>query len=104
MDCKGIRLESPAAPGAKAAHDFELPFIFGNGLVGTRLTDTEQPLADARVGYWTRFARTGDPNTTGVQAWPAYDSVSDSNMLLDLTLATSTGYKKARCDVWDALP
>ncbi len=91
------------APGARAAHGFELPFIFGNGLVGTQLTDTEQPLADNMIAYWTRFARTGNPNGAGAPAWPAYDTAGDKNVVLDLPIGTLAGYKKARCDFWDTV-
>jgi para-nitrobenzyl esterase len=93
----------PAAPGARAAHGFELPFIFGNGFFGTQLTDTEQPLSDAMVAYWSRFARGGDPNGAGAAAWPTYDATGDTNLVLDLTLGTLSGYKKARCDFWDSV-
>ncbi len=33
--------------------------------------------------YWVNFARTGDPNTTGLPAWPAFGVSSQKAMYLD---------------------
>ena len=48
-----------------AAHSAELPYLFGG----------DGPLARAMIGYWSSFARTGDPG------WPAY---SDGGQVLSL--------------------
>jgi para-nitrobenzyl esterase len=33
---------------------------------------------------WLAFARTGDPNTPGAPAWPAYDTARRATMMFDL--------------------
>lgn len=53
------------------------------------------------VGYWSRFAATGDPNGSGALAWPRYEARSDPYMALDVTPHVGTGLRAAQCDVWD---
>jgi para-nitrobenzyl esterase len=52
-------------------------------------------------GYWTTFARTGDPNGGGKPAWPKYDAAMNRNMTLAATPSVATGLRKAACDFWD---
>ncbi|MBN1630785.1 MAG: carboxylesterase family protein, partial [Thermoleophilia bacterium] len=48
-----------------AFHSIEIPYVMGNAdlfsSLGT-LTKTDLELSEAIMGYWTRFAATGDPN------------------------------------------
>jgi para-nitrobenzyl esterase len=85
------------------AHSFELPFVFGTGLGGRNIGDDERPTSDAMIGYWTRFAATGDPNGGGAPAWPKYDMAGDQNIVLDAKIGTASGLKKTQCDFWDGL-
>jgi para-nitrobenzyl esterase len=66
------------AMGLHAFHASELPYMFDNL---DRLspywpeppdTPAERALADAMIGYWASFARTGQPAADGVPDWPAY--------------------------------
>jgi len=54
-------------------------------------------LSTAVQGYWTRFARTGDP--AGTPAWPTYDA-SDTALVLDNPLVTEAALRDADCDFW----
>ncbi len=67
-----------------ASHGFELPFVFGHfdlGPLGNRIFDPErkpraEALSAAMRGYWTTFARTGDPGQGGrpdLPRWTAWD-------------------------------
>lgn len=61
----------PYAMGAY--HAAELPYLFET--TGTEpLTEAQRPLSDQMIGYWTRFARTGDPNGSAAPAWKHFAS------------------------------
>ncbi|MFI6507348.1 carboxylesterase/lipase family protein [Streptosporangium sp. NPDC050855] len=53
-----------------ASHGSELTFLFGAGWTSAPLTAEQRRLGDVMIGYWSRFAATGDPNRPGLPAWP----------------------------------
>jgi para-nitrobenzyl esterase len=75
------RFDRPASPsemhpeGKYAFHSDELEYVFGT--LDVRRGATWQPedrrLSEQMAGYWTNFARTGDPNGEGLPHWPRYD-------------------------------
>jgi para-nitrobenzyl esterase len=76
------------APGARAMHTIDIPFMFDNlaaapGQVGTTPEEiaAAQPLADAMAGMLIRYAATGNPNHEGLPAWPTYDLTHRSTMM-----------------------
>jgi para-nitrobenzyl esterase len=96
--------EKPLLPGLGSFHSSEMSYVFGfdDPLQATQAD--EQPLVTAMQGYWTRFAKTGDPNGAGAPTWPKYDAATDADLSLNLPAPTSeTGHRKATCDFWDAL-
>jgi carboxylesterase type B len=70
-----------------APHGGELPFVFdwvnSKTNTGTEWRDAERKLAETMSTYWLNFAATGDPNGKGLVRWPAYDSVSNTVLLID---------------------
>jgi para-nitrobenzyl esterase len=87
----------------KSFHSADIPYVFGNTFVLGTIPDAYKPLATAVQGYWTRFAKTGDPNGGGAPAWPAYTAAQDQHLTLGMTIATGTGHNKAKCDFWDTV-
>jgi para-nitrobenzyl esterase len=91
--------EPPVAAGQpklRATHTAEIPYVFNNLKAVRVYPDTSSPelsaaseadrkLADIVSSYWVNFARTGNPNGTGLAAWPAYrEKASGQAMALDL--------------------
>jgi para-nitrobenzyl esterase len=67
----------PATPcnyGCQAGHGAEIRYVFDQLDQDPRVWSADdRQLAREIVGYWTNFAKTGDPNGAGLAAWPAFD-------------------------------
>ncbi len=91
-------------PTLGSFHAAELAYIFGYDTPLTVTQESEKPLGDAMRGYWTRFAKAGDPNGDGAPIWPKYSAATDQNIGLDLPAPMAeANYKKALCDFWDSI-
>jgi para-nitrobenzyl esterase len=67
-------------------HTIEIPFAFNNQWLLPELVGTGadlQPLADKVNGSWVAFARTGNPNHSGIPNWPAYNGTQRSTMIVN---------------------
>ncbi len=87
-----------------AFHGVEIPYVFGNADLFTLLGPIEQAdyhLSETIMGYWTRFAATGDPNGEGVPEWPRYDRTSDQHLELGDTIQVGSGLYQEACDLAD---
>jgi para-nitrobenzyl esterase len=63
-----------------AYHSSELQYLFkGVDVFGlsVSLSPKQKQLSDAMVSYWTQFAKTGNPNSSGEPVWSPYSSSSD---------------------------
>lgn len=86
-----------------AFHGVELPYVFQriSALTSTPSVD-DLAVESAVLGYWTRFAATGDPNGAGALSWPQVSSVEPLQQL-DVAAATRSGWRNAECDFWDGV-
>jgi para-nitrobenzyl esterase len=68
----------PGSGSASTRHSGELPYVFGwaqhtgSSVMSATFQPADAALSEQMQGYWTNFARTGDPNAPGLPAWPAY--------------------------------
>ena len=87
-----------------AFHGAELFSVFGNLATATHQpTAEETALSDTMIGYWSRFAATGNPNGGGAPQWPRATAGADPYQELDATITAFDGVRTAPCDFWDAL-
>ncbi len=96
-----------------ASHASEIQYLFpvanpsgyGFNLPQTPLDVHQQKLSDHMVGYWTDFAKNGDPNGHGQPHWPRFRR--DHQEFLSLVPRKSTTVtdfaKDHQCDFWDTL-
>jgi para-nitrobenzyl esterase len=92
------RPQSALARKMAVHHGVDLAYVFGNMDEPGAYDGTDHALAEAVMSYWTNFAKTGDPNGVGLQAWPAHDSASDLHLELGGTVAAGRHLYKAECD------
>ncbi|GAB2761896.1 carboxylesterase/lipase family protein [Amycolatopsis magusensis] len=60
---------SPIAGDLGAAHAVELPYLFALTGIEFPFPPDQRRLSEQMLGYWTAFARTGDPNGPGRPEW-----------------------------------
>lgn len=96
------RLATPPWNELGAFHALELSFIFNNFdlLTGHTPTEDELLLADAMLGYWTNFARAGNPNGAGLPVWPAYRRLTDRHQNLDVTIRPGANLRREYYNFW----
>ena len=69
-----------------AYHGEELIFLSDSFPSGWEHSNDDKVLGKIMRGYWTQFARTGNPNTPGLPGWPPYDAHSDQCLELGRTI------------------
>ena len=88
-----------------AGHGMDVYFTFGHlSYSGALPTEAELSLSREMMGYWTRFAATGDPNDPLGDAlpWAAYNANDDNYLQLDTPITSAHGVHTAKCDLWDS--
>lgn len=68
-----------------AGHASDIPFFFDTQAVkyGDRTTARDDAMGRTISAYVVNFARTGNPNGTGLPQWPRYDRAGDGIMTFD---------------------
>ncbi len=98
-----FRFDLPATPsemhpeGKYAFHSDELEYVFGtlDARHGATWRPEDRKLSEQMIGYWTNFARTGDPNGKGLPHWPRYDT--DKQLIhLDSTITSGPDALRAQ--------
>jgi para-nitrobenzyl esterase len=78
---------SPVRDGKlRSYHTLEIPFVFDNVDACKSMTGDgadRYALADKMSAAWVAFARTGNPNTKLLPAWPAFDATKRAVMILN---------------------
>lgn len=105
----------PYPPGSTmptgGSHGSELLYLLDTGTVDwqghpVKLNAKQRALGDAMIGYWTRFAHTGDPNGSTDPHWSTVDATSGSPRVQSLAtgehgIAPVDARRLHHCDFWD---
>ena len=79
--------ETPVQGGRlKSPHTMEIPFAFDNVQISRQITGggaDAMALADKVSDAWIAFARTGDPNTSKLPHWPAFNAAKRPTMVIN---------------------
>jgi para-nitrobenzyl esterase len=85
---------------AGAAHTIEHAFLFpGQGKYQPNDVDVE--IQRHMVDYWSRMARTGNPNGGDDPQWPPYSKANDAYLEISANTGAKLGSEEAKCDFWD---
>jgi para-nitrobenzyl esterase len=67
-----VYLPFPPDFPAGAYHAGDTPYVFRDKQFTDTATARQIRLSERMIHYWTNFARTGDPNATGLARWPRF--------------------------------
>ena len=70
----------------KAHHGLDVPFIFDNAAITPHMVGTgsdQLRLSELMSRSWIAFAKTGNPNVTGLPEWPPFDLQRRATMVFD---------------------
>jgi para-nitrobenzyl esterase len=99
-----LPLTTDAKPGTEAiaAHSWEIEYVF-RVLTSKKLPwwQSDRDVSELMSTYWTNFARTGDPNGTGLPTWPAYTKDGYQVMHLQAQSAAAADIHRDRYEFLD---
>jgi len=90
--------------GEGAYHGSELLFLFQHMTGEVFNADASDRATEAAMlGYWTRFAASGDPNGGDLPAWPRYEIATDPYQVIEGTPRAATNLRGDKCAFWSNL-
>ncbi|MDA8868397.1 carboxylesterase family protein [Pseudomonadales bacterium] len=94
-------LNLPGGPRSTGAyHSGDLAYVFNNvGKTGDFWLEEDFAMARAMSGYWTNFAKTGNPNGTNLPNWARYETQNHNTQLLSNPIKTIAGAKREKLDL-----
>jgi para-nitrobenzyl esterase len=94
-----IRAQTPNTP-----HGGEIPFVFDHfpALLNNLATAEDRKMAATVSAAWVQFAKTGNPNRSGLPQWPAYTSASDHLLEWGPTISDRQHFRAEQLDLLTA--
>ena len=92
----------PSTQGA--THTAEISYAFNNpkGQATQTWDDVDTKLADTMSSYWVNFITKGDPNGSGLPAWPQYRDINSKVMVLGNTVQPEASVPVDKLKFYDA--
>jgi para-nitrobenzyl esterase len=91
-----------------ATHGSDLPYLFDGTFTWSPPPAPDPTLSARMIGYWTRFARTGNPNTdnvtTATPSWPRYHPGGPVLSLSVAQIAPTDFATQHQCAFWNRMP
>ncbi|MGD0731728.1 MAG: carboxylesterase family protein [Terracidiphilus sp.] len=98
---------SPGHEAVGAIHSAELPYVFGyfphsgQFSFASDFAPVDFKLSQLMETYWTNFAKTGDPNSSGVTEWPQFgDAQSFIQFTQDGQAVAAAKLRGRQCDLY----
>ena len=91
----------PGDESLGASHGADIDYIFNARVPAPRREHADSVLSETMVGYWLRFAATGNPNADGLPPWPAYREADEMFQELGSVVRTQRGPGDAACAVME---
>ena len=88
-----------------ARHAGEIEYVFGTlerSLPKVPWEATDKKLSDQMTSYWANFARTGDPNGSGLPTWPRYTAANRRVLHFDVDVKAAPEANRDRYEALDA--
>ena len=93
------------------AHAMEMPYVFDaldrapvSPLYSKQQRVEGEKLVRVVQGYWLNFARTGDPNGSGLPPWPRFTAENPEVQVINAeTRAQPAGTLGERCKLWEEI-
>jgi para-nitrobenzyl esterase len=84
-------LPSKYHPGTFVFHSDDIEYVFGtlDTRPGWTIRPEDRKMSDEMMGYWTNFAKSGNPNGEGLPEWPKYNA--DDYPLIHLNNPITSG-------------
>src|SRR5580693_5020117 len=90
-----------------AAHASEIQYLFGlpTAAFGKALSAQQEQLAATMKGYWTNFAKSGLPSSSGVPFWPLFNGLTQpmQSLVPSVPQTENTFAIAHNCGFWTAL-